>query len=97
MLCKGFELHEPVLRQLNTLRAVSVIDGENSDRPYYKSRLLAAVSGDIPSPSSTLTHCSWRTLTSLNTNITSHNTDAVNTTSVLEIQPYRTNTNTDAS
>ena len=68
MPCVGFEPHEPtnlVLRQLKTLRAVTVIDGENSDRPFYKSHLLAAVSDDIPSPSSTLTQCSWRTMTSL--------------------------------
>jgi len=55
MPCVRFEPHEPmnlVLRQLKTLRAVTVIDSENSDRPFYKSHLLAAVSADIPSPSS---------------------------------------------
>jgi hypothetical protein len=52
MLCMGFEPHEPVLRQMKTLRAIGAIGGDNSDRPNYKSRLLAAVSGDIP----TLTH-----------------------------------------
>jgi hypothetical protein len=65
MLFMGFEPHEPVLRQMKTLRAVCVIGGDNSDTPNYKSRLLAAVSGDIPSPSPTLTHCSRRTLASL--------------------------------
>jgi len=65
MPCVGFEPTNLVLRQLKTLSAVTVIDGQNSDRPFYKSRLLAAVSADIPSPSSTLTQCSWRTLTSL--------------------------------
>lgn len=66
--CVRFEPHEPtnlVLRQLKTLRAVTFIDGKNSDRPFYKSHLLAAVSAHIPSPSSTLTQCSWRTMTSL--------------------------------
>lgn len=65
MPCVGHEPTNLMLRQLKTLRPVTVIDSENSDRPFYKSRLLAAVSADIPSPSSTLTHCSWRTLTSL--------------------------------